>query len=141
MSKTETSGRKRPRVYCPMTKPSMTKTSFQDECNINKIMAKFQRTGAIDHYAKYAPTYGNALHTDLHDALNVVADANSMFEELPSGLRKKFHNDPEEFLEFVNNKNNLEEMRELGLANKPTPAKPVSMLCCRYPLCNLFVED
>ena len=115
--------RRYPRVYCPVTQPSMTKQSFGNECNINMIMAKFQKTGAISHYAKFAPTYGDATPVELHDALNIVADANSMFEELPSSLRKKFNNDPEQFLEFVQNPDNLEEMRKLGLAN---PAEPVS---------------
>ena len=117
------SGRKYPRVYCKITEPSMTKQSFKDECNINKIMAKFQKLGAITHYAKHAPTYGDATHTELHDALNIVAEANTMFEELPSLLRKKFDNDPEKFLEFVNNDKNLEEMRELGLAEPSTLAE------------------
>ena len=39
---------------------AMTKQSFKDECDINKIMAKFQKTGALNHYAKHAPQYGDA---------------------------------------------------------------------------------
>ncbi len=99
---------------------ALTKQSFKDECNINKIMDKFQKSGAITHFAKNAPTYGDTTSPMLHDALNIVADAESMFEELPSAIRKKFNNDPGQFLEFVQNPDNLDEMRELGLANKKT---------------------
>lgn len=94
----------------------MAKQSFADECNINKIMAKFQRTGAIDHVHKYGPSYGDVTSATLHEAMNIIADAESMFEELPASLRKKFGNDPEQFLDYVQDPNNLEEMRELGLA-------------------------
>ena len=53
--------RPHPRVYTNQSDmPSMTKQSFKDECDINKIMAKFQKTGAIEHYAKHAPSYGDA---------------------------------------------------------------------------------
>lgn len=118
--------RKYARVQKFFKKPSMTKQSFKDEVNINNIMAKFQKSGAITHYAKHAPNYGDATHIELHDALNVVADAETMFEELPSSLRKRFDNNPEKFLEFVQDEKNLEEMRELGLAKKSPPAKKVT---------------
>ena len=72
------------RHYTPQDPISLTKQSFKDEVNINKIMAKFQKSGAIDHYAKHAPTYGDATSEDLHTALGIIADAESMFEELPS---------------------------------------------------------
>ena len=102
---------------------SLTKQSFKNECNINKIMDKFQKSGAISHYASNSPSYGDATQADLQDALNIVADANTMFEELPSSIRKKFDNDAGEFLNFVQDEKNLEEMRELGLA-KPAKTEP-----------------
>lgn len=97
---------------------SRTKQSFKTECDINEIMKKFQKSGAITHYASHAPSYGDTTGPQLAEAMNIVADAETMFEELPSAIRKKFANDPERFLEFVQDPNNLEEMRELGLANK-----------------------
>ncbi len=100
---------------------SLTKQSFKDECDINKILEKFEKTGAITHYSKHAPQYGDTSKPQLHEAMTIVADAESMFEELPSAVRKKFKNDPGQFLEFVQNPKNLEEMRELGLAKKAIP--------------------
>jgi len=110
---------KRPHAIKFDQKEGMTKQSFRDECNINKIMAKFQRTGLINHYAKHAPQYMDIPAIDYHDALNIVADAESMFEELPSTIRAQFENNPEKFLEFVQNPDNLDKMRELGLAKAP----------------------
>ncbi len=104
-----------------------TKQSFKDECDINKILKKFEKTGAIHHYATNAGNYGDTTQPQLHDALNIVANANTMFEELPATLRKKFNNDPGQFLEFVQNPKNLEEMRELGLAKqKAIPLAPTA---------------
>nr|UXQ88134.1 MAG: internal scaffolding protein [Microvirus sp.] len=97
----------------------MTKQSFKDECDINCIMAKFQKTGALNHYASRSPEYGDATPVALHDAQNIVANANTMFEELPSSIRKKFDNDPGTFLEFVQDEKNQEEMISLGLKNSP----------------------
>ena len=100
-------------------KEGLTKQSFKDECNINKIMAKFQRTGMINHYSKHAPQYMNIPAIEYHEALNMIAEANSMFAELPSSVRDKFANDPEKFLEFVQNPKNNDELVEMGLANPP----------------------
>ena len=37
---------------------SRTKQSFQKECDINAIMAKYQKTGAITHFNKHQQQYG-----------------------------------------------------------------------------------
>nr|UXQ88128.1 MAG: internal scaffolding protein [Microvirus sp.] len=110
--------RKYPRVYAKIGTHSLTKQSFKDECNINKIMAKFQKTGAINHYMAYAEEYGDASPVELSDAQQIIINAQTMFDDLPSKLRKKFNNKPEEFLEFVQNPENLAEMRKIGLANQ-----------------------
>lgn len=116
-------------IDCSQDEPA--KQSFKDECDINKIMAKFQRTGIINHYANHAPEYGDATPIEYLDALQTVAKANEMFADLPSSVRKRFSNSPEEFLEFVQNPENLEECRKMGLApatslsdNKPDKPKP-----------------
>lgn len=97
---------------------NQAKQSFKDECDINKIMARFQKTGILDHYTKHAPQYMDIPAIDYHEALNIIATAESMFEELPSEARKKFDNDPEKFLEFVQNPANAEQLADLGLANR-----------------------
>lgn len=125
---------KRPHAITFDPKKSMTKQSFKDECNINKIMEKFQRSGIINHYAAHAPTYGDASPVDYLEALQVIATASEMFDELPSSVRKRFNNNPADFLEFAENPENIEQMRKYGLAppplsdNKPdtTHKKPAS---------------
>lgn len=113
--------------------PSLTKQSFKDECDINKIMARFQRTGVLDHVRKHQPEYGFASNADFTSSMQLVAQAQSMFEELPSSVRKRFDNSPGAFLDFVQDESNTAEMAELGLMGddyqpsppaEPPPAPP-----------------
>jgi phage internal scaffolding protein len=95
---------------------SMTKQSFKKECDINNILAKYRKTGMIDHIRENNGQYVDVPESfDYHGAMNIVAKASSMFEELPSDLRKKFDNDAGAFLDFVNNPENADAMRDLGL--------------------------
>lgn len=97
----------------------MTKQSFRDECDINKIMSKFQKTGAITHLQNNKSQYGFATSLDFTESMNIVAKAQTMFNELPSSIRSKFKNDPAAFLGFVQDESNADELVEMGLANAP----------------------
>ena len=113
----------RPSITRPTldTGKGLTKQSHRDETNINYIMAKYQRTGIIDFVSKHQPEYMSVTETDFQTAMNTVQSASEAFADLPSQLRKKFNNDPAEFLEFVHDPANLEEMYDLKLANRPAP--------------------
>lgn len=95
---------------------SLTRQDAKDECDINQIVDKFQRTGVIDHRNKYEAKYGFADSNDLHQAMNLITEAQQMFDELPSKARKRFNNDPGQFLDFVQDPANINEMETLGLA-------------------------
>jgi phage internal scaffolding protein len=111
-----------------------TKQSFKGECDINNIMAKFQRTGALDWKSRYEPQYADVTGIEFQAAQDLVAGARSMFEELPSSVRSRFENDPAKFLAYANDPANGEGMIEMGLATRKAvqatplpalPAKPV----------------
>jgi phage internal scaffolding protein len=100
--------------------PSRTLQSSAAETNINTIMRKYEKTGIIDHKAKYAGRYGEAPEkTDFHEAMVLIADANTMFNDLPASIRSDFKNDPGEFLAFVSDDENLDQMVEMGLIDPP----------------------
>lgn len=103
--------------------PSRTKQSDADRSNINLIMSKYLRTGAITHFNKHNPQYGDATGTDYHTAMNIVTEASQMFDELPSNIRNRFQNNPAAFLDFVQDEGNTAEMAELGLTNSPVPGQ------------------
>ena len=103
---------------------SETKQAFKDECDVNQIMAKYQKTGVIDHVKRFGGDYGYADSTDFHDAMNLVADAQTMFNELPSAAREHFGNDPARFLDFVDTMDAIKDrplLEELGMIDEATP--------------------
>lgn len=101
---------------------SRTKQSFRDQVNINKIIAKYQRTGMIEHVNSQAPIYGDASIVDSYQrSLEVVAQAEAAFAALPAEIRSKFENDPVKLMEFLADDANREEAIKLGLRRKPPP--------------------
>ncbi len=115
------------------TEPTLTKQSFKEECDINNIMLRYQRTGLVDHISKYQPQYHELDGSTYKDLMDKLANANSMFEELPSKARKHFDNDPAQFLDYVNNLQDgadIQQLIDLGLANhrevisQPQPPTP-----------------
>ncbi len=105
---------------------TLTKQSHQKECDINNIMARYQKTGAIEHTAKHAPRYLDTTGIAFHDAELLVAGARSMFEELPSSLRATFDNSPQLFLDFVADPENDDELKKLGLTPADDKAAPAA---------------
>lgn len=108
------------------TEPSLTRQSFNDECNINNIMAKFKKTGIIEHAKEHQGQYGDFTEvTDYHTALNHVLQAQDSFMSLPAQLRARFGNDPGEFLQFTDDPDNIDEMREMGLLPLPNASEEI----------------
>lgn len=115
--------KERVRLQCAPTSsdPSRTKQSFKAECDINTIIARFLRTGILDYAEKHEAQYGDATGVDFTEAMQTVAKAQSMFNDLPSALRNRFKNEPALFLDFIHDDKNRDEARKLGLL-KPEPA-------------------
>ncbi len=104
-----------PRVQIEFAKKGRTKQSMKDECDINLIMAKYQKTGAIAHLNRHGADYGFATSEDFASAMRTVTVAQDMFDHLPSSIRNRFANNPAAFLDFVQDADNRQEAIELGL--------------------------
>lgn len=108
------------RVQKTFKKPSRAKQQFKDECDINRIMAKFRAQGILDHSNRYQGRYEELpTEIDFHADLNAVMAAREAFESLPAKIRSRFHNDPAAFLGFVQNPENQDAINELGLGKEP----------------------
>lgn len=115
------------------TKPSRTKQSFRDECDINHILRQFNVTGQLP-IGSVQPQYGDFSGiTDYQSALNAVMAAQDSFLQLPAKVRARFQNDPALFVEFASDEANKDEMKALGLLREETaqavvlsPSEPVS---------------
>lgn len=103
------------RVQLANTKPSRTKQQFKDECDINTIINRFLRTGHIETLQRLEPRYGDVTGIEYQSAMQTVAEARTLFNELPAKIRSRFDNEPALFLDFVQNDANKEEAIKLGL--------------------------
>lgn len=102
---------------------SMTKQAFAEECDINNILKKYNKTGILPHLAKADPRYGDfSTVPDYQDALNTVLHAQTQFAALPAHARDRFANDPSRFLAFAQDPTNNAELVAMGLASE-RPAK------------------
>tara|TARA_B100000965_G_C19582630_1_gene754311 strand:+ start:1988 stop:2446 length:459 start_codon:yes stop_codon:yes gene_type:complete len=106
---------------------SMTQEQFAEESEINNIIRSHDRNGVIEHINR-----GNAIYadfsgiTDFSDALEQIREAQQEFQNIPSEIREKFQNDAGQFFKFASNPDNLDEMRQMGLANpEQSTAMPV----------------
>ncbi len=113
------------RVQIHFKEKSLTKQAMKDECDINKIMAQMQKTGMTDHVNTHQGNYGDFTEVqDYQTSMNQVIAARDAFETLPAKVRARFRNSPAEFFEFVDDSENEDEMRELGLLPKKAPEAP-----------------
>lgn len=105
--------------------PGLTRQSCKDECDINKIMHRYQKTGRLPELIKENPVYGDfSTAGDYQQSLETIKRAEEQFNALPSTIRSKFNNNPAEFLSFCENKNNTPELIKMGLAIDKTPKTP-----------------
>lgn len=94
---------------------SLTRQSDAQAADINYIMAKYEETG-------YLPVQNRELFFadvskvgSFDAAVAVVHNIEEQFSHIPAEVRKRFNNDPAEFLDFTRNPANVDEMKEMGL--------------------------
>lgn len=57
--------------------PTKTRNSFKDECDVNKIVATYAKTGMVNHVARVTPEYGDAPDIDFFSAACIQAELRS----------------------------------------------------------------
>lgn len=111
------------RVQLQFKGKGRTKQSHKDECDVNKIIKQFHKTGMISHARTHRGFYDDFIGaTDYKSALDMIREADEMFMTIPSTIRKQFDNDPAKFLDFVQDPDNREEMQAMGLLKVPPEA-------------------
>lgn len=105
-------------------KPSKTQQSFKEDADINTIVRRFGLTGKLPdnvrmpEYADYNDVF------DFQTAMNTMMEAEREFMKLPSDIRRRFENDPQQLLEFVSNDANYDEAVKIGLVKAKAPPPP-----------------
>lgn len=112
------------RVYAPHSDQMITIQSAKDSCDINQILGQFKRTGIITHVNRNRPTYTDLpAPLDYQEALHLITEAEEAFFGLPSEVRTKFANDPQQLLAAIGDPAQADYLREVGIL-KPLPAAP-----------------
>lgn len=111
-----------PKQGLEFKEPSMTDQSFRDECDMGKLIDRYNKTGffynpLVAHQNKPRPPMFEdfADVATFQDAQEVIARSIAQFEALPAKLRDFFKNDPGYMLAFVNDPQNREKCVELGI--------------------------
>ncbi|UDN67715.1 internal scaffolding protein [robinz microvirus RP_102] len=109
---------------------SLTRQEFAEECDINTIMARYEAGGAVSHVNKAQPVYlDTTLYPGLQASMDAFKEASISFAGLPAKVRREFDNDPQKFVDFACDRDNLVQMREWGLAEPlPVPPAPISVV-------------
>lgn len=94
-----------------------TEQSHKSECDVNKIIRKYDKNGLINHVSKIEAQFGDVSGIEFKSAQDKVIAAKAMFNELPSDIRKRFENNPASLLTFMDDADNRQEAIELGIIN------------------------
>ena len=119
-------GRGRHQVDCSVdSHGTATKQSFKEDCDINRIMARWMKGEHPMHIAKIQPIFGG-FHpaADLQEAFEVVANAEEAFAALPAAVRDAVENDPRNLEAFLADEANAEFLAAQGVLSTPPPEPP-----------------
>lgn len=107
--------------------PTMTVQSEKDNCDINVIMNRYATCGTPLPYRTdgVQPVYADVSELgDYMENYQRCKQAEEMFNNLPSALRKELDNNPANLLSFIQDEKNKERCYEYGLLNKPAVEVP-----------------
>jgi phage internal scaffolding protein len=130
---------RRKRVSSINTEPTMTEKHHAKDCDIRHIMRKAEKTGMITHQNQMEGTYMDlANRPDFEQSLNIINRGRDAFETVPASERARFANDPAQWIAYVQNPDNKEDMKERGYDTshfpEPEPApQPIDVNVVNQP--------
>lgn len=100
---------------------SLTRQEHKEECDINSILAKYERTGELPPGRQ--PRYVHCDALTFQESLAIVQRAEDAFNELPARIRDQYGNDPVRFLEAFEKRDPklIEAALENGLISERSP--------------------
>lgn len=111
------------KVSHPTGGEKIVQQNFKDKTDINVIMRKHLTSGhgSIQPPGRPGgrePRFVNLTGETYHEMLCKVQDIQGQFAGLPSRVRKRFANNPQLLLKFLEDPKNLEEAIKLGLVQE-----------------------
>lgn len=100
-------------LYCK--DPSRTKQEFAADADINTIIERFG-IGYDMPLNTTPPASGDFTNIpDFRGAVDIVRQAQEVFNALPAKIRSRFENDAAKYIDFFEDPDNYDEARKLGL--------------------------
>ena len=109
------------RVYMPTTEvdglplPSLTEQQYKNECDLNLLIKAYQKSG-VPLPAPVMNCMDCTTVMQFETAKQVIADAESSFECLPSNIRDEFKT-VQNYLQYISDEKNIKDVYERGLAD------------------------
>lgn len=97
------------------TGKGLTEQCHKDQCDINIILDDYARTGFMRHAKENKGRYDDVTAVDFQKSMETVANVKSMFEGLPAAIRQEFSHDPANFLNYVQNPENVKALTSRGI--------------------------
>lgn len=90
-------------MMAPEYKDGMTKQSFKDDTDVNRLLQKMQKTNSLRHVDEFPESVYREFdgEMDLLTADARMKKANRIFERLPSEVRREFDNNPLRFVTYA----------------------------------------
>lgn len=101
------------RVIHPKCGKTVTEQHHAKTCNINHIINKYQKTGLVEHVNRHQANYGDVSSADFETAVSLVKEQETVFNELPSSVRKHYDNDVVQYLEHIQTEDGALEHQNL----------------------------
>lgn len=99
---------------CCSAEEGRTRQEFGDECDLNKIVARAERSGVMPIGREDGVFADLSGIRDLHGSLEEVRRAGEAFAALPAKVRNAFDNDVVAFTEAFQSKEGIAQLVELG---------------------------
>ncbi len=95
---------------------SGAKQSMKDECDVNKIVLRYQKTGLITHLAGGVPAFVDVSELgDYRSVIEQVRSVEAYFAGLPATVRAVFANDARSFMDYLEGNPDVSDLEEVGL--------------------------
>jgi len=100
---------------------SMTNQADMDAADVNKIMARYEKTGVLVDASgnERQPMYGDFTEIkDYYTSKCAIANVERAFLTLPASVRNRFENNPQLLIDFLEDPKNDTEAVKLGLKDR-----------------------
>lgn len=120
-------------LSCP--EETKTQQQFKEESDINTIVERFGISGEMPPTMNFPEPEEFIETMDFQTSMNVIVKARESFMEMPAKQRARFQNDPQKFMEFMHNEENIDEIIKMGLAKKrEQPEEPTKLVNTPEPV-------